>query len=395
MRAGGLAAVAVAVLSSCTGRHVVSFRSDYQTPAVTGSPVPLRIGLRMPEEAAMPPSVTPTRCAFGKSIVTVPYAEAYGRMAYELAGKRFESVESVAGTAGPAGRYDAILEFKPARFTPASYCAVQYMVSLLIFPLFAPPETWIFDMEAGARLLDSSGRKSLAEKTLSRSQSATADYMIEDAFAGLIGDILADMTAAPRFIEYSRSARRARVEGPEREGDSAAKQGRASQALASYIEAYRAYPKDHDGKAAVLAKLLDVARLMSPPPAVPEASREHASRAEAFVKLAENPAGFAKAAAEYEKALEAAPWWAEAYYNQGLAREKAGDKRGAARSLKRFLLAAPEAPEADAVKQRIVELQVAEELKRGPAETVEGPDGDGAVVEKAVKRKEKGGGMKF
>lgn len=163
--------------------------------------------------------------------------------------------------------------------------------------------------------------------------------------------------------ERSFTAVRPQFEAAERRGDAAAKQGRAAQALAGYVDAYRASPPGHDSRVRLLAKVLDVARLMSPPPDIPDAARDHAARAQAFVKLAEDRAGFAKAAAEYEMALESAPWWAEAYYNLGLTQEKAGEHRSAATSLKRFLQAAPDAPEAADVKQRIVELEVAAELK--------------------------------
>jgi len=95
-------------------------------------------------------------------------------------------------------------------------------------------------------------------------------------------------------------------------------------------------------------------------PAVPEEARRHAVRAQVLIKTQQN-AGFAPAAVELAQATALAPWWADAYYNLGLAQEGAADFGGAMRSLKLCLLAEPDSPNAVAIQNKIYELEVAKE----------------------------------
>lgn len=175
----------------------------------------------------------------------------------------------------------------------------------------------------------------------------------------------ADPAARARMQAQARYEKdKAAIEASEKAGDEAAKGGRAAQALKRFVEAYRACPDGQPAKKRLLDKIFGVVGQMSPPPLIPAEAQQHADRAESFLRLAADAKGFVKGARELELALEAAPWWSEAYYNLGLTKEKAGDLSGAARALGLFLRARPGAPEADAVRKKVTDLEVGLELKR-------------------------------
>ncbi len=100
---------------------------------------------------------------------------------------------------------------------------------------------------------------------------------------------------------------------------------------------------------------------LTPPPAIPEEARRHVGYAAAAVQLAEkDPAQLDSAIDEFQQALRIAPWWPELYYNTGLLLEKKERFGDAARCLNLYLLAAPNAQDAAAVRQRMYALEYKE-----------------------------------
>lgn len=108
-------------------------------------------------------------------------------------------------------------------------------------------------------------------------------------------------------------------------------------------------------------KIIKLALEIKPPPAVPEEAERHMARGAAAIRGAKDTKDFEEAAAEFERATLAAPWLADAYYNLGVAKDKAGDYAGALRSLKLYLLAAPDAPDAKSARSLIYEIEYREE----------------------------------
>jgi hypothetical protein len=94
-------------------QHGVTFRPDFQIPASGTSRIPLRAGVVMPEISAMPPVVVSTSCAFGETIVTVPYDQEFSRLAYQMVSQTFQSVDLVSDKTKAAGHYDVLVEFTP------------------------------------------------------------------------------------------------------------------------------------------------------------------------------------------------------------------------------------------------------------------------------------------
>jgi tetratricopeptide (TPR) repeat protein len=85
------------------------------------------------------------------------------------------------------------------------------------------------------------------------------------------------------------------------------------------------------------------------------------NRGAAAAKSAKDANDFKDAVAEFEKATLSAPWMANAYYNLGVAQDKAGMYSNAVRSLKLYLVAAPNAPDTKNVEKLIDEIEYRQE----------------------------------
>lgn len=105
----------------------------------------------------------------------------------------------------------------------------------------------------------------------------------------------------------------------------------------------------------VQAKALALSRKSRP--ALTEEFERRLARGRAAMKLAKSQADYRKAVAEFKAALAEAPWRAEAYFNLGVAFEKAGRYASAQRSFEGYLAASPGAADAKKVKEKIYELE--------------------------------------
>lgn len=106
-------------------------------------------------------------------------------------------------------------------------------------------------------------------------------------------------------------------------------------------------------------KIIAIALTLNPKPATPDAATMAEGAAEYAFTHAKASSDYSDAAKQYEKALLLAPWLAADYFNCGVAHEKAGEDNEAIRSFQLYLLAAPNAGDAQAVKKRIGGLQYA------------------------------------
>lgn len=76
---------------------------------------------------------------------------------------------------------------------------------------------------------------------------------------------------------------------------------------------------------------------------VPEEARKHLARGQAAVEIAKTNSDFEEAVSEFNKAIELAPDWSEAYYQLGVLQDKLGKYDDACKNLKRCLELAPNA----------------------------------------------------
>lgn len=91
--------------------------------------------------------------------------------------------------------------------------------------------------------------------------------------------------------------------------------------------------------------------------AVSEEAQRHFDRGMAAVEMAKSPDDYAPAIKEFEQAIRLAPEWPEAYYNLGIAQEKAGKYSDAITSLRQYLRLAPNASDAATVKSLVNKLE--------------------------------------
>ena len=140
------------------------------------------------------------------------------------------------------------------------------------------------------------------------------------------------------------------------------KSGGSPETLQPFVEELKKNPADH----ALREKIIKLALTMKPAPAVPEDAERSMVRGAAHFQKATDINGYKKAISEFEAAVNAAPWLAIAYYNLGVAQEKAALYPEAIRNLKFYLLAAPDAKNARDVKNKIYALEVdIEDLQAG------------------------------
>jgi tetratricopeptide (TPR) repeat protein len=133
--------------------------------------------------------------------------------------------------------------------------------------------------------------------------------------------------------------------------------GPNQQAFEQMVSSFRQNPGD-DG---LREKIIRSALKLTPKPAVPKEAKSFMLRGEAAVETAKTPDDFVVAAAEFQKAVNVAPWFADAYYNLGMVQEKAKQFGQAVKSLRWYLLAAPKASDAEKVENLITKLEFWEE----------------------------------
>ena len=93
------------------------------------------------------------------------------------------------------------------------------------------------------------------------------------------------------------------------------------------------------GDNALREKIIKLAREIKPAPAVPEEAERRMMRGTAALEGVKSVADYRNAAIEFEQATLAAPWYGDAYFNLGVAQDKAENYEAAfAASSLRYLL---------------------------------------------------------
>ena len=98
-------------------------------------------------------------------------------------------------------------------------------------------------------------------------------------------------------------------------------------------------------------------------PAISAEAERRMVRGSVAFKGATSAAGYQDAAKEFEQATLAAPWYGDAYFNLGVAQDKAGNHEAALRSLKLAQMASPGSKE---ITNLIYEVEYRNEKARAP-----------------------------
>lgn len=127
---------------------------------------------------------------------------------------------------------------------------------------------------------------------------------------------------------------------------------------------------------ALREKIIKLSQNLRPAPAVPEEAERRMARGEAAFESAKDVSGYDNALREFQAAANAAPWYANAYFNLGVAQEKAGNAKEAMESFRFYLLAAPDGKDAAEVKKRIYKLEYAADQAARDFRTYSPSNGD-------------------
>lgn len=130
--------------------------------------------------------------------------------------------------------------------------------------------------------------------------------------------------------------------------------------LQQMVEQLQKTPND----SALREKIVNFALTLKPSPALPSEAERRMARGRAAFKGATSVTDYQDAAKEFEQATLAAPWHSDAYFNLGLAQDKAGNYGSALRSLKLAQLASPDSKEITAL---IYEVEYRQEKANSPA----------------------------
>ena len=90
---------------------------------------------------------------------------------------------------------------------------------------------------------------------------------------------------------------------------------------------------------------------------ISEDAQRHMTRGSAAMKFAETETDYQDAVKEFMLAVGYAPDWSNAWFNLGVAHEKAGDFEEAIISFETYLQKTPEAADREEVESRIIELE--------------------------------------
>lgn len=113
---------------------------------------------------------------------------------------------------------------------------------------------------------------------------------------------------------------------------------------------------DHD-EDSLFGKLAQLAQQLQPPPTIPEGARK--VFIEGATKMKQG--NYSDAWMKFDDSIRLAPWWADAHYNDAVAKEKYGLYDGAAKELKRYLLLNPAPADAREAQDRIYAIAVEKE----------------------------------
>ena len=126
------------------------------------------------------------------------------------------------------------------------------------------------------------------------------------------------------------------------------------------VEQLQKTPTDN----ALREKIIKLAQAGKPAPAIPDDVQRRMARGRAAFMGAKSAADYQDAVKEFEQATLAAPWYADAYFNLGVAQDKAENYDASLRNLKFALLAAPDSKD---IKALIYEVEYRQEKARPEA----------------------------
>lgn len=129
--------------------------------------------------------------------------------------------------------------------------------------------------------------------------------------------------------------------------------------LKQMVEQLQKSPDDN----ALREKIIKLAQGLKLAPAVPEEARRYLARGIAAFEIAKSAEDFKLALLEFQNAANAAPWWPDTYFNLAKVQEKTVDLKGAIASYRLYLVADPNAKDAESIRTQSYKLEFIAEQK--------------------------------
>ncbi len=123
------------------------------------------------------------------------------------------------------------------------------------------------------------------------------------------------------------------------------------------LKLFQQHPQDDS----LRQNVIKLANALAEPPAIPEEARQLFAEASSQMKKANSPQALALPSGLLRKALEIAPWWANAYYNYSRALELSGQYDEAAKQLNYYLQLNPSEADAREARAHLVVIQTLKE----------------------------------
>jgi tetratricopeptide (TPR) repeat protein len=133
--------------------------------------------------------------------------------------------------------------------------------------------------------------------------------------------------------------------------------GHVRDAVTSYVAALGVAADAGMEEGPLRERIIELVGSLTPSPAIPEEARRHAIRGQTLLTAATSRNDYLQAAREFERALLAAPWWGDIYYNLALAQDGADEPTAAVANLRLFLLTGPEASLARQTRDQLYALE--------------------------------------
>jgi len=150
------------------------------------------------------------------------------------------------------------------------------------------------------------------------------------------------------------------------------------------LKEYLADLQNNPDDSTLREKIIGFVQTMKPAPALPQEAQDEMAKGNDLVKQATQQEALRNALACFERAALVAPWWPDAYYNLASVQEKREKLDDARASLGFYLLAAPNATDAETVRKKIVAFDPEERLKQSVAEVKSNPN-DAAARERVIR----------
>lgn len=189
------------------------------------------------------------------------------------------------------------------------------------------------------------------------------DYLVRAFAASALGDIGDAKAVEPLRVLMSDTNETARQYA----ASALKKLGAGAEALAqsgdtrAALDLYLAELGSNSWNMDLRKKIIDLTAKLDPKPAFPEEAQRAMARGKVEFQNAQTIAQWAKPAAEFQKASDLAPWWPDTYFNLGLVLEKQLEFSRALDNMRMYLYAAPEAPDAAQVQEKVYQLEYKQE----------------------------------